>query len=215
MTGSELLTLNFLLLGRTQSGKSAMANCLLGSYELESKLSASSVTQECKLQTACLSNFCRRNGSQLNLRINVMDTPGCPHPTITKERLKQTVNTALQQHFHHGLHMALLVMRGDVPFCEEDCQVIQFIKDLLGPEWNYHTTVIFSHEDRITDAGFKNGQDYLRTAPDTLLELLDSIQNKFHFVNYRADFLKEEQLQILNKLFYFIIHNGYKSLEFK
>ncbi|CAM5107167.1 unnamed protein product, partial [Eretmochelys imbricata] len=122
MSDTDEMTINLLLVGRTQSGKSAAGNSLLGSSDFDSHLSPSSVTTCCSLGCSCrISGFTRRNGYELALRVHVMDTPGYPHSSLSKEEVRQAVRAALAQHFgEEGLHLALLVLRADLPLCEEE-----------------------------------------------------------------------------------------------
>ncbi|XP_048364703.1 GTPase IMAP family member GIMD1 [Sphaerodactylus townsendi] len=136
MSNESKMNINLLLLGRTQSGKSASGNTLLGSIDFASYLSPCSVTTSCRLGNSChISGLARRNGSKLEVQMHVLDTPGYPHSSLSKEQVCQEVKSALAQHFgEKGLHLALLVLRADVPLCEEedDCTT-QLVQELLGP----------------------------------------------------------------------------------
>lgn len=131
MADSNEMTINLVVLGRTQTGKSAAGNSLLGSLDFESHLSPSSVTTCCSLGRSWrILGITRRNGCELALRIRVLDTPSYPHSSLSKEQVKDTVRSALAQHFREeGLHLALLVLRADLPLCpDENDQTIQFIQ---------------------------------------------------------------------------------------
>lgn len=119
MSNKNKMAINLLLLGRTQSGKSSAGNILLGSTDFASHLSPCSVTTACCLGRSChFSGFARRQGSELTLQVSVLDTPGYPHSSLSKEQVEQEVKSALIQHFgEKGLHLALLVLRADVPLC--------------------------------------------------------------------------------------------------
>lgn len=131
MSNESKMTLNLLVLGRTQSGKSASGNTLLGSFDFASCLSLRSVTTSCSLGRSChISDLARRSGSQLTVQVQVLDTPGYPHSSLSKEQVRQEVKSALAQHFgEKGLHLALLVLRADVPPCgEEDDHTTQLVQ---------------------------------------------------------------------------------------
>lgn len=131
MADSNEMTINLVVLGRTQTGKSAAGNSLLGSSDFESHCSPSSVTTCCSLGCSCrILGIIRRNGCELALRVRVLDTPGYPHSGLSKEHVRETVRSALAHHFgKEGLHLALLVLRADLPLCpDESHHTIQFIQ---------------------------------------------------------------------------------------
>lgn len=171
MADSNEMTINLVVLGRTQTGKSAAGNSLLGSLDFESHLSPSSVTTCCSLGHSCrILGITRRNGCELALRIRVLDTPSYPHSSLSKEQVKHTVRSALAHHFREeGLHLALLVLRADLPLCpDENDQTVQFIQELLGPTWKDFTAVLLTHADKAEEAGFSE-EAYLHNASSTLL----------------------------------------------
>ncbi|KFQ43135.1 PREDICTED: GTPase IMAP family member GIMD1, partial [Nestor notabilis] len=131
MASSNEMTINLVVLGRSQSGKSAAGNSLLGSSDFKSYHSSNSVTTCCSLgRSCCILGIIRRNGCELALRVRVLDTPGYPHSSLSKEQVRDTVSSALAQHFgEEGLHLALLVLRADLPLCpDESYHTIQFIQ---------------------------------------------------------------------------------------
>ncbi|KAM7167447.1 GTPase IMAP family member GIMD1 isoform 1-T3 [Macrochelys suwanniensis] len=214
MSDADEMTINLLLVGRTQSGKSAAGNSLLGSFDFDSHLSPSSVTTCCSLGCSCrISGFTRRNGHELSLRVHVMDTPGYPHSSLSKEEVQQAVRAALVQHFgEEGLHLALLVLRADLPLCEEENHhTIQLVQELLGPTWKNFTAILFTHADKVEEAGL-NGDQYLNIASDTLLNLLSSIQQRYIFVDNQANTLQQERKTSLRKIIEFIRQNSYQVL---
>ncbi|KFV88817.1 GTPase IMAP family member GIMD1 [Struthio camelus australis] len=216
MAESNEMTINLAVLGRTQTGKSAAGNSLLGSYDFESHLSPSSVTTCCSLGCSSrISGVIRRNGCELALRVRVLDTPSYPHSSLSKEQVQRRVRAALAQHFREGLHLALLVLRADLPLCpDENDHTIQFIQELLGPTWKDFTAVLLTHADRTEEAGFSEDA-YLHSASSTLLSLLSSVQHKYIFLDNQKSIIKEERATILSKLLNFIRKNNYQLLLLK
>ncbi|KFQ27782.1 PREDICTED: GTPase IMAP family member GIMD1 [Merops nubicus] len=214
MADSNEMTINLVVFGRTQTGKSAVGNSLLGSSDFESRCSPSSVTTRCSLGRSCrVLGVTRRNGCELALRVQVLDTPSYPHTALTKEQVSNMVRSALAHHFgKEGLHLALLVLRADLPLCsDESNHTIQLIQELLGPTWTDFTAVVLTHADKAEDAGLSE-DEYLHSASSTLLSLLSSVQHKYIFLDNQKSIIKEERATILRKLLNFIRQNKYQVL---
>ncbi|NXF88798.1 GIMD1 GTPase, partial [Eubucco bourcierii] len=214
MADSNETTINLVVFGRTQTGKSAVGNSLLGSLDFESRCSPSSVTTSCSLGRSCrISGIIRRNGRELSLRVQVLDTPAYPHTGLSKEHVRDTVRSALAHHFgKEGLHLALLVVRADLPLCpDESDHTTQFIQELLGPTWKDFTAVLLTHADKAEEAGFSE-EAYLHRASSTLLSLLSLVQHKYIFLNNQKSIIKEERAIVLRKLLSFVRQNNYQIL---
>ncbi|NXF82027.1 GIMD1 GTPase, partial [Sclerurus mexicanus] len=217
MADTSEMTINLVVLGKTQTGKSAAGNSLLGSSDFESHGSPCSVTTCCSLGRSCrILGVIRRNGCELALRVQVLDTPSYPHSGLSKEQVRDMVRSALAHHFgEEGLHLALLVLRADLPLCpDESDEAVQFIQELLGPTWKDFTAVLLTHADKAEEAGC-SGEAYLHSASSTLLSLLSSVQHKYIFLDNQKGLIKEERTIVLKKLLNFIRQNNYQGLLFK
>ncbi|NXW62627.1 GIMD1 GTPase, partial [Eurystomus gularis] len=214
MADSNEMTINLVVFGRTQTGKSAVGNSLLGSSDFESRRSPSSVTTRCSLGRSCrISGVIRRNGCELALHVQVLDTPSYPHSSLSKEQVTETVRSALAHHFgKEGLHLALLVLRADLPLCpNESDHTIRLIQELLGPTWKDFTAVVLTHADKAEEAGYSE-EVYLHEASSTLLSLLSSVQHKYIFLDNQKSMIKGERVIVLRKLLNFIRQNNYQTL---
>ncbi|NWH60475.1 GIMD1 GTPase, partial [Geococcyx californianus] len=217
MADGNEMTINLVVLGRTQTGKSAAGNSLLGSSDFESHRCPSSVTTCCSLGRSCrFSGIIRRNGSELALRVQVLDTPSYPHSDLSEEQVRDRVRSALAHHFRkEGLHLALLVLRADLPLCpDERDHAVQFIQELLGPRWKDFTAVLLTHADIAEEAGFSE-ETYMDSASSTLLSLLSSLQHKYIFLDNQKNITKERRGSVLRKLLNFIRQNNYQVLLLK
>ncbi|NWH94590.1 GIMD1 GTPase, partial [Aegithalos caudatus] len=213
MADSNEMTINLVVLGKTQTGKSAAGNSLLGSSDFESRLSPSSVTTCCSLgRSGRILGLIRRKGCESALHVRVLDTPGYPHSNLSKEQVRDMVRAALAQHFgQEGLHLALLVLRADLPLCpDESNDTVQLIQELLGPTWKDFTAVLLTHADKAEEAGY-NEETYLHSASSTLLSLLNSVQHKYIFLDNHNS-IKEERNIVLRKLLNFIQKNNFQVL---
>ncbi|XP_053317507.1 GTPase IMAP family member GIMD1 [Spea bombifrons] len=207
------ITVNLLLLGKTKSGKSSLGNSLIGSYEFESQFSPHSLTKECRLCKMRIPEFARRMGKELSLRLQVLDTPGLPHSTLNREEVKGRVKRALSQQFAEGLHMALLVLRADIPLCEEDNQhTVKLAEDLLGPNWKNFTTVVLTHGDKLRESQIKE-EEYLKSAPKMLSGLLENVHGRYIFRDPTDRTLREERAILVARIMDFIRQNSYQSLQ--
>ncbi|XP_038167380.1 GTPase IMAP family member GIMD1 isoform X1 [Arvicola amphibius] len=216
MTDINQMIINLAVFGRTQSGKSSAGNILLGSDDFYSSLSPGSVTTECSLGRSChLHSFMRRGGQEITLQIQVLDTPGYPHSKLSMKHVKQEVKKALAHHFgQEGLHLALLVQRADVPFFgQEASNPVQLIQELLGDSWKNYTAVLFSHAEKIEEAGISE-DEYLREAPDALLNLLSSVQQRYTFLYDRGNSCNEQRIKTLETIMEFIKENHYHVVSF-
>ncbi|XP_058048108.1 GTPase IMAP family member GIMD1 [Ahaetulla prasina] len=217
MSDNSKMRINLLLLGRTQSGKSAAGNTLLGSTDFASFLSPCSVTTSCHLGRSCdISDFGRQQGRALTVQVRVLDTPGYPHSSLSKEQIQKDVKDAVAQHFgEEGLHLALLVLRADVVLCEEEeTATIQLIEELLGPNWKTYTVILFTHADQIEKSSFTIDK-YLHSASDTLHKVMQLVQQKCIFIDNHARFLKHENLKALRKIMEFLKQNSFQTLHVK
>ncbi|XP_068830921.1 GTPase IMAP family member GIMD1 [Capricornis sumatraensis] len=217
MMNSNKMTINLALFGMTQSGKSSAGNIILGSTDFQSSFAPCSVTKDCSLGRSChFRSFMRRGGQEVTLQVQVLDTPGYPHSRLSKKHVRQEIREALAHHFgQEGLHLALLVQRADVPLCgQEDSSPVQMIQELLGHAWMNHTAILFTHAEKIEEAGF-NEDEYLCEASETLLKLLNSIQRRYIFQYKKGNSLNEQRLKILERIIEFVKENCYQVLTFK
>ncbi|XP_036045552.1 GTPase IMAP family member GIMD1 [Onychomys torridus] len=216
MTDTNKMTINVAVFGRTQSGKSAAGNTLLGSADFYSSFSPGSVTEDCHLgRSRLLHSFMRRGGQAVTLQIQVLDTPGYPHSKLSMKHVKQEVKKALAHHFgQEGLHLALLVQRADVPFFgQETPNPVQLIQELLGDSWKNYTAVLFTHAEKIEEAGISE-DEYLHEASDTLLTLLNSVRQRYAFLYEEGNSCNEQRIKVLERIMEFIKENHYQVLSF-
>ncbi|XP_055484197.1 GTPase IMAP family member GIMD1 [Psammomys obesus] len=216
MTDTNKMTINLVVFGSTQSGKSSAGNVLLGSADFYSTFAPGSITKDCSLGRSChLRSFMRRGGQEISLQIQVLDTPGYPHSKLSTRHVKQELKKALVHHFgQDGLHLALLVQRADVPFFgQEASNSVQLVQELLGDSWKNYTAVLFTHAEEIEEAGLSE-EEYLHGVSDTLLTLLNSVQQRYVFLYGKGNQCNKQRIKILERIMEFIKENHYQAISF-
>ncbi|KAJ3585267.1 hypothetical protein NHX12_013988 [Muraenolepis orangiensis] len=79
--GSEALTLNVLLLGDRQSGRSSVGNALIGGEEFGAQRWAADISVTTDRRSRTFRGFFRRQGAETDLRLVVTDSPPLPRPS--------------------------------------------------------------------------------------------------------------------------------------
>ncbi|KAG7215155.1 hypothetical protein INR49_006901 [Caranx melampygus] len=140
----NVLTLNVLLLGDKQSGRSSVGNALIGGHEFQTGtcISGPSVTTEYQVLRRNFPWYFRRQGAESDLLLRVIDTPPLPAES------PQSVHELCPE----GVHVVVLVVRADVP--RENTHVEQCAESLFGPDWRHHALLVLTHADHLKKAGF-------------------------------------------------------------
>lgn len=87
-------------------------------------------------------------------------------------------------------------------------------QELLGNNWKNYTAVLFTHAEKIEEAGFQE-DDFLEEASEPLQSLLNSIQNRYAFQYKKGNSLNEQRMKILERIVGFIKENYFQPLTFK
>uniref|UniRef100_A0A8C6S8S5 AIG1-type G domain-containing protein n=1 Tax=Neogobius melanostomus TaxID=47308 RepID=A0A8C6S8S5_9GOBI len=143
-------TRTIVLLGKTGSGKSSLANTLFGEKDtFKGSCSANSVTNSCLSKTKII------NGRSVQL----IDTPGFFDTDLNSEELNSEILRCLVE-CAPGPHAFLLVLKVERYTKQEEAVVDQMVNEYFGKEALKYTTVVFTHGDQL-DEGMKI-EDWLK-----------------------------------------------------
>ncbi|XP_030630799.1 GTPase IMAP family member GIMD1-like [Chanos chanos] len=214
-TQQEVVTLNVLLVGGPQTGKSAVGNALLGSLEFSSSLSSRPVTLEPKLCSLSFPAFLRRQGKETALRLRVIDTPAIPNLALTEAEILQNVTTFMSHRSVESVDVLLLVLRADVPLGREvENQLNHTLEVLLGPSWNSHSMIILTHKDQLRGSKLSQTQ-FLQRGSSVTQRLVEKVENRVYFADVSTKHVWQEGTKLRESILQLTVRNKYSSLQLK
>ncbi|KAM9422117.1 GTPase IMAP family member 9-like isoform 1-T3 [Salvelinus alpinus] len=159
------------LIGESGSGKSASGNTILNRQEFEASPSATSVTRTCQSGNSQLGE----NG------VLVVDTPGFFGNDLTESESRAEIFNCVRL-CAQGPHAFILTIQIG-RYAEQERRVVDQMVSVFGEiTLKNYSVVLFTRGDDLENMTL---QDFLRTAPQELNDLLSRCGGRYHVFNNR------------------------------
>ncbi|XP_028260664.1 GTPase IMAP family member 8 [Parambassis ranga] len=178
-------TLQLILLGSRNVGKTSVGNTIFGSKE-----------QEDGTRTVC---SVVRRGFVNKTEITLVDTPGWwkGFPVLdTPEVIKEEVMGSMFL-YPPGPHVFLLVIDADSSFNGKHLEAVMTHMELLGERVWTHTIVVFTRGDWL---GTHTIEEYIEGEGEALQSLVDLCGNRYHVLNNKNSNDDTQVTELLEKI---------------
>ncbi|XP_024140796.1 GTPase IMAP family member 7 [Oryzias melastigma] len=167
-TSKDLTEMRVVVVGKTGSGKSALAHTIFGEEQRPNNTPFNSETTKCEVKTKDV------NGK----RITLVDTPGFFDTNMSEEKLKAEILRCIIE-CAPGPHAFLIVLKTE-RFTKQEQSVITKICECFSDEALKHAVVVFTHGDQLPE-GSKINQFVHEN--ELLSDLVTKCGNRCHVVD--------------------------------
>ncbi|XP_074518489.1 GTPase IMAP family member 7-like [Halichoeres trimaculatus] len=161
-------TQRVVILGKTGSGKSSLANTIFGEDVFKINHTPSSETSKC--QTS--------NASVKGRKFTLVDTPGFFDTKITEDEMKPEILRCTTE-CAPGPHAVLIVLKVEKS-SEQEKAVIDKIKEYCSEEVFRYAIVVFTHGDQLSKG--QKIEDFVQQN-DSLRELVEKCGDRCHVID--------------------------------
>uniref|UniRef100_A0A4W5Q9B2 AIG1-type G domain-containing protein n=1 Tax=Hucho hucho TaxID=62062 RepID=A0A4W5Q9B2_9TELE len=177
--------LRLVLLGRTEAGRSAAGNTILGREEFGTQASASAEPQRSR----------RREGDACGRRLLLVNTPDWFSPGLSLEEIRPDVGLCVQLSAP-GPHAFLMVIPVE-PLKGEERGMLERMGEMFGEGYWGHTVILFTHADSRKEQSIEK---YLLAGSQELRQLVEKCGNRYHVLNIKDWAHDTQVLELLDQV---------------